>query len=287
LSLNNEQLKKLNEHAIEAAVQAASIISKAQGKIVEINIKEGGENLASQVVTEIDLQAEQIILEKLKPSRDEFQLGILTEESPDDHSRFELDYFWCVDPLDGTLAFSQNEEGYSVSIALVSKTGESVIGVVANPRTGDIYTAIKGKGAYKNEKKFEVSPFKDDLTLFYDLSYLKHPKYEEHIDIIKETIDGELILSPLGGAVMNGISTIECSPALYYKIPKKEKGGGCIWDFAASSIIQSEAGGLNSDFFSEPLLLNKKGSPYMNEKGVIFSSHQENLKLIETFSAYF
>ena len=52
-----------------------------------------------------------------------YDFGILTEETPDNGSRLVKDYFWCVDPLDGTLPFTEGTPGYSVSIALVSKSG--------------------------------------------------------------------------------------------------------------------------------------------------------------------
>ena len=50
-----------------------------------------------------------------------YDLALLTEESEDDRSCFEKDYFWCIDPLDGTLPFTRNEAGYSVSIGLVAE----------------------------------------------------------------------------------------------------------------------------------------------------------------------
>ena len=79
---------------------------------------------------------------------------------------------------------------------------------------------------------------------------------------------------------MNAISTIEKAPALYFKIPKNSDGGGSLWDFAASSIIQSEAGGFNSDFFNSPIDLNKADSTFMNHKGIIYSSSEGLLDII-------
>ena len=51
-------------------------------------------------------------------SCDEFEVGFLSEETEDNGSRFEEDYFWCIDPMDGTLAFINGHPGFSVSIAL-------------------------------------------------------------------------------------------------------------------------------------------------------------------------
>jgi 3'-phosphoadenosine 5'-phosphosulfate (PAPS) 3'-phosphatase len=87
-------------------------------------------------------------------------------------------------------------------------------------------------------------------------------------------------MHPLGGAVMNGLSTIELAPAIYYKQPKTALGGGSLWDFAASSVIQSEAGGFNSDYHQNQLDLNRKDSTFMNHKGVIFGSSKELIAII-------
>ena len=55
-----------------------------------------------------------------------YDLALLTEELEDDGSRHVKDYFWCIDPIDGTLPFTQKKPGYGVSIALVARDGASV-----------------------------------------------------------------------------------------------------------------------------------------------------------------
>ena len=128
-----------------------------------------------------------------------------------------------------------------------------MIGVVYNPRSKTLYYAIKNQGAFKNGSPFRTPKWGNKLTLLYDQSFLKHSSYERQIQQLmvgaKELGLEGLQLFHLGGAVMNGISTIEMAPAIYYKLPKKTLGGGGIWDFAASSIIQSEAGGVNGNYF--------------------------------------
>ena len=284
MSLNEKQLNELLDLAIEAANKAGDIIARHQGGVIETQSKAGGENLASQVVTEIDHAAEEAILKILVPSLEKYQLGLLTEETTDDNSRFSHDYFWCIDPLDGTLCFSRNEDGYSTSIALVAKDGTPIIGVVNNPRSGRLYSALKTKGAFVNGSPLKINKTSNNLTLLFDQSYLKHPHYEQQIkeltNKIKDHGFDRLVHHPLGGAVMNGISTIEMAPAFYYKFPKKAEGGGSLWDFAASSLIQAEAGGYNSNYQGEPLDLNRKDSTFMNHQGVIFASFESLIDLI-------
>ncbi|MFT6633592.1 MAG: 3'(2'), 5'-bisphosphate nucleotidase/myo-inositol-1(or 4)-monophosphatase [Bacteriovoracaceae bacterium] len=277
--LDKNELEKLLEIAKKAALKAGEIISKDQGNSISLNRKIGGENLASCVVTEIDLKAQDIIIETLASTLEDYDLGLLAEESTDDDSRFKKDYFWCIDPLDGTLAFSRNEDGYSTSIALISKDGSPVIGVVYNPRSNSLYTAIKGQGAYKDGSPLLANDKNTHLTLLFDQSFLNISNHKEEMEKLKRKAS-ELGLSgvklhPLGGAVMNGISTIEFAPAIYYKHPKKAIGGGSLWDFAASSVIQSEAGGFNSDYHGASLDLNREDSTFMNHRGIIFSSSKK------------
>lgn len=286
--LNDEQLKNLCEIAKTAALAAGKIIINAQESgDFKVMQKEGGENLASQVVTEIDHQAQEVILKILKPTLSNYDLALLTEESPDDGSRFEKDYFWCIDPLDGTLAFSRDEDGYSTSIALVRKDGTPLIGVVFNPRSKSLYYAIKGYGAFVNNKSLKVNK-NEHLTLLFDQSFLKIENYQDEINKL-ERITKELGLRGLkqhhlGGAVMNGISTIELAPAIYCKHPKKSLGGGSIWDFAASSVIQSEAGGYNRNYYLNELDLNRKDNTFMNHEGIIFASSEHLAKNLITLN---
>lgn len=251
MSLNISELTQLCDMAKKAVLSAGKIIESAQGTHIDVHTKDGGTSLASNIVSEIDLKAQEAILNILSPTMTKYNLGLLTEESQDDESRFNKDYFWCIDPLDGTLPFSQNRDGYSTSIALVTQKGQSILGVINDPRNQNLYYAIKGQGAFKNDSPFKVNENRNDEVFMIDDS--------------------------MGGAVMNALKTIEMAPAVYIKVPKENKGGGSLWDFAATSIIQKEAGGYNCDYYGDPLELNSKDT-FMNKKGVIYASSKK-LKL--------
>lgn len=267
-------LQQLANIAIEAALAAGKIIQKYMNYNILVEKKEAGINYASQVVTKVDRECERIILSHLLPTCEVFDIGILTEETKDDGSRFEKEAFWCIDPLDGTLAFINKQPGFSVSIALISREGTPVIGVVFNPSTETIYHAIKGKGVYRNRIPWSIKNTNDYLTYVTDKKLMYTPKFAEIQNILnKHKADLELkdIKEISGaGAVMNAILVLENGPACFLKFPKKDIGGGSIWDFAATACIYQELGLTATNFIGEPLDLNKKDGTFMNHQGVYY-----------------
>lgn len=73
------------------------------------------------------------------------------------------DYVWVCDPVDGTAMYARHIPVAVFSLALVVK-GESKVGVVFDPFTNNLYTAIKGKGAQKNGERITVNDYElDDM----------------------------------------------------------------------------------------------------------------------------
>ena len=102
------ELKQLKHKAIEAAKAAGAVIREAANQDIVVDHKAGGNTYASQVVTAIDRRCDALIRNILQPISEEYSIGFLTEEVPDDGSRFTQDYFWCVDPLDGCLLYTSD-----------------------------------------------------------------------------------------------------------------------------------------------------------------------------------
>lgn len=74
---------------------------------------------------------------------------------------------------------------------------------------------------------------------------------------------------------MNAIWVMENPAACYFKFPKKEKGGGSLWDFAATTCILKEAGMIVSDIHGNPLQLNCSESTFMNQNGILIASDKK------------
>jgi len=279
MKFDKHDILQLCELAVEAAKKAGKFISKQSIDSLIVEKKTGGDSEASQVVTEVDRKAEEMILKVLEPSLNKYRLGLLTEESEDDNSRFEHDYFWCIDPLDGTLPFIESSPGYSVSIGLVSQNGKSILGIVYDPLARKLYKAIAGNGAYLNgistkiRQEFEQSR----LTLLADRSFTKLVNYEQIVESVRTIAQNqgyrELDLITHGGGALNACWILEHAPAVYFKFPKATPGGGSLWDYAASACIIKEAGGYVSDIYGKALDLNRADSSFMNHKGILYASH--------------
>lgn len=267
-------IEKLAAEAIEAAQVAGQMIARTRPQ--NVTRKEGGVSLASQVLTEVDGKAQKMILEMLAPSIDEFDLALLAEESEDDGSRFEKDFFWCIDPIDGTLPFIEGVPGYSVVIALVARDGTPYIGVIYDPVEQNCWHAIRGGGIFKNDQPWQLRDRGSRLQLITDRSFHSSSYFDEVMRGL-EAIAEEMGLSGVeatrvGGAAMNAIWVLENGPAAYFKFPKPEKGGGSIWDFAASACLFAEAGAVATDFAGAPLDLNRADSTFMNHRGAVLAS---------------
>ncbi|VGO13664.1 Inositol-1-monophosphatase [Pontiella desulfatans] len=270
MKLTEEDLQKLANLAIDAAVRTGKFISESQPGKVEH--KGTGESLATDVVTEVDRQSQELILKILNPSLEEYDLALLTEESPDDGSRLEKDYFWCIDPIDGTLQFIEGTPGYAVSIALISKEGIPQIGVVYDPWTHTLYHAVRGGGAFRNSNPWKLPNVGNRLRIFTDRHESEGPKFKPMV----KAMDAES--GTYGGAVMNALWCLENPPACYFKFPTTGNLGGSFWDFAAITCIYNELDLWASDVQGHTLQLNRPEAITLSHCGVLFATDPTHAK---------
>jgi len=296
------QLEQLLQLATQAALSAGTFINHVDRRALRVQSKQAGSSLSAQVVTQVDLDSQAIILEILQPSIEQYDIAILTEENASEedvatHARFNKDYFWCIDPLDGTLPFIEGGDGFAVSIALVDISGKPIIGVVYKPSTGDLYQAINAgyliSRVLKNGEIWRpVQPLSElckqhntTLSLYIDRSFQQDLRYPTVLKkLTKQAEQQGLRLQVIKncGAVMNAIGVLENPPACYVKLPKPQIGGGSLWDFSATAAItqalshqylasSSKALCRVSDYQGAPLDLNRVDSNYMNHRGVLYS----------------
>ncbi len=285
MNLSPSDLHTLAELAIRAASEAGQMI--AGSRPAEVQHKPGDDtaaSLAAQVVTEIDRRSEDIIVERLTPTLERFELGLLTEERHDDGSRLAADHFWCVDPLDGTLPFIEGIPGYAVSIALVARDGTPRIGVIYDPVEGALMHAISGVGGFRDRRPWPIGSAGaggggggEALSVFADRSFLAMDDREVVVDALERIardmgLDG-VQLHASGGAVLNACGVLTHPPGCYLKRPKPT-GGGSLWDFAATACLFHELGAVATDIHGGPLDLNREDATNMAHRGVLFATNQ-------------
>jgi len=217
---------------------------KLRNKDFKVNTK----STVTDLVTEIDLLSEEMIRAKIEKNYPDH--NIMGEES--DFADKNSKYTWVIDPLDGTNNYASSYPIYCVSIALKYKA-EVVMGVIYVPELDEIYSAVKGEGAYKSGTEIKISN-KTALTSALVATGFPYDKKDSKINnlapfnkILKE-IRG---VRRSGSAAFDLVSVASGRIDAYWEFKLKE------WDLAAGELIVREAGGeiYQTEIEGAPLLV--------------------------------
>jgi 3'(2'), 5'-bisphosphate nucleotidase len=144
--------------------------------------------------------------------------------------------FWLVDPLDGTKEFIKRRAEFTVNVALI-EGGEPVLGVVLAPALDLLYWAVKGGGAWREEKggpaeRIYSSPAAPGtpLTVVESLSH-PSPELEEYLQTIA-----------VGQRVKAGSSLKFCWVAEGRAHIYPRLGPTMEWDVAAGDCVYRQSG---------------------------------------------
>jgi myo-inositol-1(or 4)-monophosphatase len=190
------------------------------------------------IQTWADLAAEKIILSKLRLAFPDHH--ILSEESGENKKK--SDYFWIIDPLDGTTNYSMHLPAYGVSIALAYK-GKIVLGVTNIPELNEMTVAEIGKGSFRNGKKIKVSrqkDYRDSLLTFCHGSQFHDIK--RAVKLYGKFKLKYLDFRQIGSAVLE-FNFVAAGRTEAIMLP-----GANLYDVAAGALIVREAGGRVTDF---------------------------------------
>ena len=194
-------------------------------------------------VTTGDLTVNNILQEEF--SKHFPEIGWLSEETRDNANRLDKELVWIVDPIDGTKEFVMGIPEYSISVALV-RNGSPIMGLILNPLRDEMYTAIKGKGAFLNEKPIQVKDTLDEKpTIVASRSEIKRGEFEPFENISKVVPTGSIAYKLALVAAGKADGTFSLGP-------KNE------WDIAAGCLIVEEAGGKVSDKYGQGFKFNQK-----------------------------
>ena len=230
----------------DIAKKAAKEIMKIYKKDLSVEFKKDNSPL-----TEADLKANLIIceeLQKLYPN-----IPILSEENTnvEYEIRKNWEYYWCIDPIDGTKEFIKKNGEFTINIGLIhNKT--PVLGVVYAPALDMLYYAKKNKGAYKNGKKLPLYINKNPKEKLVVATSKSHQtsetsKYIDSLKTIKKTILTK-------GSSLKLCMVAEGVADIYPRLsPTME------WDTAAADTVVREAGKMTYQFdLEEPVVYNKE-----------------------------
>ena len=157
----------------------------------------------------------------------------------------ESDYVWVCDPIDGTSMFTRHIPVSVFSLALVID-GVPYVGVVYDSFLDEMYYAIKGEGAYCNDKKISVNNKRmGELGCSIDYCMWNNAKYDT-LDIVKEIRSSVKTCS--SGSVAHGCMMV-ANGKISGEIFPGTSHGNC--DVAASKLIVEEAGGITSNIHGE------------------------------------
>lgn len=181
---------------------------------------------------------------------------------------------WILDPIDGTTNLVYGYNMSSVSLARYVEGEGVVFGVVYQPFTNEIFTAIKGEGAYYNHTKLmKVSDRQPNKAIVEfgagstrkenaDENFAIASKLFKKIADFRRICSTALVLSFIADGRIDGY---------FEKIIKP-------WDIAAGSLFIEEAGGKITDYFGNPIDFANPKTTVVVSNGIAHDTILETIK---------
>ena len=210
--------------AKEAAKEAGNFLIKNK-----LSKKEVYSEVGRDIKLELDRETENLIRKKLKSTN----IDILGEEFGGDASLNSKR--WVIDPIDGTANYFRGLDQCCVSIALMDK-GKSIVGVVYNFNTDEMFYAAEGLGCYLNGSKVIVSKISQKNKASITTGFPSSESIESQYEFL-ETLKGWKKIRMFGSAALS------CAYIASGKCDFYAEKGVYLWDFAAGICLVNEAGG--------------------------------------------
>lgn len=228
--------------ATQLAELAAGVAREA-GDLAKTRREEGVHLAATKssladIVTDADREVEDLIRTRLREVRPGD--GFLGEESAPEPGSTGIT--WVVDPIDGTVNYAYGIPAYAVSIAAVEGVAEpdrwrALAAAVYAPASGELFTAARGEGAWIGDRRLEVSAETPAGALLATGFGYDPATHDGDLATVRSIMPIARDLRRAGSAALDLAYVAAGRLDGYFERGLKP------WDFAAGSLLVSEAGG--------------------------------------------
>jgi len=224
--------------ARKAALEAGKLQLKYYGKLKTGEISQKTKN---DFVTKVDKMSESLIIQRIHESFPGH--AIQAEESGVTPGSKTC---WIIDPLDGTSNYIHQFPMFAVSIG-VTESGIPVAGVIYDALHGEMFTAVKGRGAFLNGRRLRVSrtPHLAGAFMATGIPFRARNRFQKYFRSLK-TISLASAGMRRGGSAALDLAYVACGRFDgFWEINLSP------WDIAAGALLIREAGGQISDIHGQ------------------------------------
>jgi myo-inositol-1(or 4)-monophosphatase len=201
------------------------------------------------LLTQTDMQLNETLTQFLNSF--DHNTPVLSEEMPESEqiALLSTGNCWLLDPLDGTSNFSHGIPVYSVSLALM-REGHIIAGMVFDPNRNELFTAVKGHGAYLNRIAIEQRTLALPSSIKKAMAMIDTKRLEPDLAIAIVT------QHPYHSQRSFGSVALDWCWLAMGRIHTYLHGKQKLWDFAAGALIAQEAGALTHTLDQQDILLS-------------------------------
>jgi myo-inositol-1(or 4)-monophosphatase len=222
--------------AKDAALIGGAILVSGFRKLQKHQVRLKGEG---DYVTELDHKSEEAVIRRIRHAFPDH--AIHAEESGSVSGRGTVE--WLIDPLDGTTNYVHGVPFFCVSVAAVIGR-EPVAGVVYDPSHKEMFWAAKGRGAFLNGARIQVSQKMrlEETYLASGFPWRSKPYLEAYLNSFRDLFSISSGVRRMGSAAIDLAYTASGRFDGFWEMKLKP------WDIAAGALLIREAGGRVSDF---------------------------------------
>ena len=243
--------------AVGAALEAGQLLASKEGRVEVAATKSS----PTDVVTEMDGRAEELIRARILVARPDD--AILGEEGGQVDGAADAPARWVVDPLDGTVNYLYGLHDWAVSIA-AEVDHQIVAGAVYVPMRGELFTAVRGEGAWLESTRGSASSSGPGESAIPDSTFERIPlRCRPGVPLDqalvatgfgyraeRRTVQGEVVaalLPRIRDIRRNGVASVDLCAVAAGRLDGYYERGLNYWDYAAGALIAAEAGAVVGD----------------------------------------